>query len=105
MSIHFSLKRGSDGLYMRLKIWFDEDGGFAICQMLAIAVLSVFFLWRGVAVWKAAVLITVGSVAWTWVHMYKLALSKKQATLSKLGDVPRQCLVEKQVRIICSRRV
>ena len=29
--------------------------------------------------------------------MYKLAVARKQATLSKLGDIPRQCLVEKQV--------
>ena len=31
------------------------------------------------------------------IHMYKLAVARKQATLSKLGDIPRQCLVEKQV--------
>ncbi len=28
--------------------------------------------------------------------MYKKALSKKQATLTQLGDVPKKCLVEKQ---------
>ena len=32
--------------------------------------------------------------------MYKLAVARKQATLSKLGDVPRQCLVEKQVLML-----
>jgi uracil-DNA glycosylase len=67
-------------------------------QVIVLSLLCVFFLWRGVAVWKATVVIFVGSVAWTWVHMYKLALSRKQATLSKLAQVPKQCLVEKQVR-------
>ena len=37
--------------------------------------------------------------------MYKLAVARKQATLSKLGDVPRQCLVEKQVSCIKERKL
>ena len=39
------------------------------------------------------------------IHMYKLAVARKQATLSKLGDVPRQCLVEKQVSCIKERKL
>ena len=75
---------------------FVEHEGFVICQVLCLFSLLALGLWKGVAVWKMTIFLFVGSVAWTWVHMYKVALSKKQATLQRLGDVPQMCLIEKK---------
>jgi Ca2+/Na+ antiporter len=55
-----------------------------------------WMLWNRVAVWKVAIVVLLCSVAWTWFHMYKKALAKKQAALFRLGHVPATCLVEKQ---------
>lgn len=58
--------------------------------------LLIWLVIRGLAVWKVAVVLVVSSIFWTWVHLYKVALAKKQATLSRMGSVPKHCLVEKQ---------
>lgn len=77
-------------------ISFISHEGFIVFQILLLSSLLIFFLWRGVALWRIAVVLVIGSVAWTWIHLYKVALSKKQATLSRLGETPQRCLVEKQ---------
>ncbi len=69
---------------------------FVVCQIVAVSLCVALALWRKVKVWRVVVALAVASVAWTWVHLYKVALSRKQATLRKLGAVPQGCLVEKQ---------
>lgn len=75
---------------------FLQNEGFVICQIVAISAFVALALWKKVKVWRIASTVFVGSVAWTWIHLYKVALSRKQATLTKLGEIPQKCLVEKQ---------
>ncbi len=63
---------------------------------MVVSALVGLALWRKVRLWRVAVLVAVSSVAWTWVHLYKVALSRKQVTLRRLEEVPQRCLVEKQ---------
>ena len=83
--------------------WIDFDlksflhhEGFVCAQICLVSAFVALALWRKVKVWRIAVVVFVGSVCWTWIHLYKLALARKQATLTKLGEVPQKCLVEKQ---------
>ncbi len=75
---------------------FVRHDSFVICQIAALSAFVGLALWKKVKVWRVAVVVSVCSVAWTWIHLYKVALARKQATLRQLGDVPQSCLVERQ---------
>ena len=70
-----------------------------VLLLLPVALLAgllTLLLWRKTALWKVGVALFAASVAWTWVRLYKVALSRKQATLERLGDVPKRCSVERR---------
>ena len=72
---------------------FDD---LIVAQTVGVSVTVLVCLLWGVAVWKVATIVFVGSWSWTWCHLYQLAVARKQATLLRLGDVPKTCLVERQ---------
>ena len=45
--------------------WFETEG-FVVCLLAAIGVISFLFLYRGVAIWKAALVLVVFSITCTW---------------------------------------
>ena len=45
--------------------WFETEG-FVVCLLAAIGVSSFVFLYRGVAIWKAALVLFVFSITCTW---------------------------------------
>ena len=65
-----------------------------LAQTLSVSLTVLGCLLCGVAVWKVALIIFVGSWSWTWCHLYQQAVAKKQATLLRLGDVPQTCMVK-----------
>ena len=72
---------------------FDD---LIVAQTVGVSVTVLACLLWGVAMWKVATIVFVGSWSWTWCHLYQLAVARKQATLLRLGDVPKTCLVERQ---------
>ena len=45
--------------------WFETEG-FVVCLLAVIGVTSFVFLYRGVAIWKAALVLVVFSITCTW---------------------------------------
>jgi len=72
------------------------DEATVIVLVSIVAVCVCYVLWKGVPMWHLAVLVAVTSVAWQWVHLYKLALAKKRAKMAKLADVPSSCMIGKK---------
>ena len=77
-------------------MWSLQFDDLIVAQTVGVSVTVLACLLWGVAVWKVATIVFVGSWSWTWCHLYQLAVAKKQATLLRLGDVPQTCLVERQ---------
>ena len=53
---------GASGSFWK---WFETEG-FVVCLLAVIGVTSFVFLYRGVAIWKAALVLVVFSVTCTW---------------------------------------
>ena len=53
------------GLSSSFRKWFETEG-FVVCLLAAIGVSSFVFLYRGVAIWKAALVLVVFSITCTW---------------------------------------
>ena len=45
--------------------WFESEG-FVVCLLAVIGVTSFVFLYRGVAIWKAVLVLVVFSITCTW---------------------------------------
>ncbi len=63
---------------------FLQHESFVVCQIAAVSLFVAVALWRKVKVWRVAVVVAVASVAWTWVHLYKVGFKKKLNMRSSL---------------------
>lgn len=70
--------------------------GLVVSVIVGVVGMLGLVLYRGVGMFKVVLFIMFLSVTMTWANMYMNAAAKKQATLARLGNVPKACLLEKQ---------
>jgi len=67
-----------------------------LCQAIFLLCCLVLPLLLDTPWWKVFLFLAFYCILNTWVHEYYKACARKQATLAKLGSVPKSCLVENQ---------
>jgi len=72
--------------------------GLVVSVIVGVVGMLGLVMYKGGArgVFKVVLFIMFLSVTMTWANMYMKAAAKKQATLARLGNVPKACLLEKQ---------